>query len=106
MPAVDCGLQRHPRLQQVGVALREVSDQPGKTLPELGRVHTGDGACLTLEEVGQLCTDLQSGSIDVHAVSFSRHAIDSSAGFTSLQKMSIVLFASSSVMSPTGNWST
>ena len=100
--------------EQFGVARREIVDQRRQALPEALGIDAGGGQRLGLEHVGQLGSHEQVGRATYPFLArrsgssavMARSSSASSAGFTSLQKTSIVRFASSSVMSPTGSCST
>ena len=67
MPVVDLRLHRIAGFQQGDIVRREACEDVRSPCPEGGGFDAGAGQCLTVDEVGQRCRDLQPGFVD-HAV--------------------------------------
>ena len=106
MPTIDRRLHRCPHGEQFCISRRRLVDQSRQTVPEAPGVDPRGRQGFGLEHLHQFGADEQIASLDVRHDRCSNQEFASSAGFTSLQKTSIVRFASSSVMSPAGSCNT
>ena len=71
VPAIDLGLQRIARLQEIAQLRREIAHDPCEPRPERIRRHAGAGRGLLGDEIGEDRRHLQAVSVDTRHDCFS-----------------------------------